>query len=227
MKRNKVMVSAAIVGLLFAGISAEAGFGIKVPAVSGGGGGDISGLKSNLTKMTGDVTKQCSLARSLFKESYAELALALDLKEESNKLRSEAKSLKSGNTSVSDLKKKKVISQETEALIQKKLKEVKDPTPEQKKHFWNAVNLLTKGLATETAQIHIAVQLGEKAKEITEKASGLDKAAAVAVAKPALDLALIVPADVKQATAVLATLTKYASERGLKAPTGDKADDLI
>ena len=227
MKRNKMMTGVTVASLLLAGISAEAKFGIKVPKASSGGGGDISGLKADIEKMTGESLKQCSAARALFKESYAELSDALGLKEEAIKLRAEAKELTQGNASASELKKQVVISPETEALVQQKMDEVAEPTPEQRAHFWSAVGLLTEGLAVETAQIHVAIQLGEMAKEITEKASGLDKAGAIAVAKPALDLALMVPGDVKQATATLAKLTNYAAARGMKAPSAEKADDAI
>ena len=225
MKKNKMMIGATVASLLLMGISTEAKFGIKIPKASSGG--DISGLKVDLEKMTGDVTKQCSAARALFKESYAELAEALGLKNEAIKLRREAEELKQGNTSVSELKKQKVITKELKAEIQKKLDAVEDATPEQRRHFWAAVGLLADGLATESAQITVAVKLGEMAKEITEKASGLDKAAAIAVAKPALDLALMVPGDVKEATATLAKLSNYAAARNMKKPSDKDADDAI
>lgn len=226
MKRNKMMIGATVASLLLAGISAEAKFGVKIPKAPAGGG-DISGLKADLEKISADVVKECAGARALYKESYAELCEALGLKEEAIKLRSEADALKSGNTSVSDLKKQKVISEETVKTIDEKMEAVGEVTPEQRKHFWASISLLTDGLATETAQITVAVKLGEMAKEITEKASGLDKAAAVAVAKPALDLALLVPGDVKEATSVLAKLTNYAAARNMKKPSEKDADNAI
>ena len=227
MKRNKIVIGATVATLLLAGVSAEAKFGVKIPKAPAGGGGDISGLKADLEKMTSSAVKEVAIARALFKESYAELQDALGLKDEANEKRAEAKELRSGNVSVSELRKQVVISDEDKALVKQKMDEVADPTPEQRAHFWAGVGFLTDGLAAETAQIHVAVKLGELAKEIAEKASGLDKAAAVAVAKPALDLALMIPGDVKQATATLAELTKYAAARNMKAPSEKKADDAI
>lgn len=229
MKRNKMMIGTTVVGLLLAGVSVEAKFGVKIPKApsGGGGGGDISGLKADLEKKTADVVKECAGARALYKESYAELCEALGLKEEAIKFRSEADALKSGNTSVSDLKKQKVISEGTKKAIDEKMDAVGEVTPEQQKHFWASIGLLTEGLSAETAQVEVAAKLGEMAKEITEKASGLDKAAAVAVAEPALDLAMLVPGDVKEVTSVLTKFTKYATTKNIKKPSKKDADNAI
>ena len=228
MKKNRIILSVFVVSVLFLGTSAEAKFGLKVPkAPAANAGEDISGLKANLEETTKNTLKTCFDARALFKESYAELALALGLKDLSNQLRSEAKELKAGNLSTSDLKKEKFISEETNNLIQKKLDSIEELTPEQKTHFWEAVNLLGQGVAMEAAQVQTAIKLGEMAEEITEKASGLEKAGAVAVAKPALDLAMLVPGDLKSATETLNKLKKYATAKNMKIPSAKDADDAI
>jgi hypothetical protein len=227
---NKVVVAGVVmVAVVFGGISAEAKFGVKLPgaAAPSSGGGDISALKEDLKKQNAAVSSECSAARASFKLSYAELALALGMKDEASKLKAEADALKSGNTSISDLKKNPIISEKIEAEVQKKLDVSGEMTPEQKEHFWNAVGHLTDGLAVETAQVAVAVKLGEMAKKIAEEASGMDKAAAAPLAADALALAAVVPGDVKAATATLARLRDYAAAKGMKAPSSEKADEMI
>ena len=227
MKRTRMMIGVAVASFFLAGVSADAKFGVKIPKAPASGGGDISGLKADLESMTSSTIKDVVKARILFKESYAELAEALGLKEEAIKLKSEADALKDGNTSASDLKKQVVISEESKAKIKEKLNALKEVTPKQRKLFWNAVGTLTDGIAMESAQIATAVKLGEMAKEIAEKASGLDKAAAAAVAKPALELASLVPGDVKAATTTLSMLTNYAKARQMQKPSEEDADNQI
>ena len=226
MKKNKMMVGATVASLLLMGISAEAKFGIKIPKASSGGG-DISGLKADLEGDLSAAILDCKGARLSFIKAQEDMLNALGLKEKCQTKMSEMKSLMEGNTSASDLKKASVISEEINAEIAAGTKVVGELSLEQKVEFSKGTGYFVWGMALEAKQVHVAVKLGEMAKEITEKASGLDKAAAAAVAMPALEIASMIPGDIKEATSTMGLIVDFCKKQNIKIPNPKTVDDLI
>ena len=195
---------------------------IKVPAVAGGGesasGMDITQMKADLESKTAESVKQCSAARVAFVDAQLLLCEALGLKADQATKLAEAKTLAEGNASAGDLKKAQVISQAANEAIKKASAEAGEMAPDAKQKYAEGISKFASGLTMETAQIAVIAELAKTAQDIAQNASGLEKAGAIAAGKPALALAAMVPADVKEATGTLGSIISVAKKQNIAVP---------
>jgi len=225
-KVNGLVVVAMAVVFCCAGV-AQAFPKVGLPKVGGAaaGGTDIKQMKADLKGKTADSLKQCSVARLEFIGAQGLLLEALGLKAEYATKLAEAKTLAEGNASASDLKKAQMISKEANEAIKAKSAEAGELSPAAKEKFAEGLTQFSKGVAIETAQVAVIAGLVTAAQDIAKNASGLQKAGAIAAGKPALDLAAMIPGDVKEATSTLGAIISVAKKQNIKVPKD--ATDLL
>jgi hypothetical protein len=188
------------------------------PAAAGGSTMDIKQMKADLETKTATSLKECARARLEFVASQELLMEALGLKAEFATKLAEAKTLSEGNSSVADQKKAQVITQEANEKIAKTLAEAKELSPESKQKYKEGVVKFASGVSAETSQIAVITELASTAQSIAQNAPVLEKAGAIAAGKPALDLAAMIPGDVKQAMGTLGTLVSFAKKQQIEVP---------
>jgi len=224
MQANKWVVLGATVALscvLATQSNAQlGGLGKKKGNAVGGGGGDVSGY----SKSVDEAVQKGLTARVLYFSAQEKLAEALGIKTESFKKAreaSEAGKSASSSTAMADMKKTQV-SDEAKKEMAAALAESKELSAEAKEKFKKGAGEFFKGVIAESELVAQVTDLVNQGNSLAQSASPLEKAKVLGLVKPVADLASILPGDVKEGTATVSALLKFAQKQNVEIPGADE-----
>ena len=197
----------------------------KKPAAGGGGGAAVD--KDAFGKSADDAAGSVLVARRTFTDAKAILADAVGLKINAFRDASEASRLKEGSTSSADkvtaLNDSRKTTEEADKQLTAAMEKSTELSAESKVKFAEGAGKFIEGVLLEKEQIATIQKLVEQGKSLVQSASPRDKPKVLGLVKPVTSLASIVPGDVKEGTATLGAILKFAKNQKIPIPNSDKA----
>jgi len=192
------------------------GFGKKKGDSGGGGGGDVSGY----SKSVDEAVQKGLTARVLYFSAQAKLAEALGIKSDSYVKAAEATEAVKGASSSKAMAemKKTQVSDEAKKEMAAALAESKELSAESKKKFAEGGGRFLQGVLAESELVTQVAGLVNQGNSLAQSASPLEKAKVLGLVKPVADLASILPGDVKEGTATVSALLKFAQKQNVDIP---------
>jgi hypothetical protein len=187
---------------------------------SGGGGGDVSGYG----KKVDEAVQSGLTARALYYSAQDKLAEALGIKTDAFKKAREATEAQKGVSSskaMAELKKQNIS--EGAKLINGELNaESKELSADAQKKFAEGGGEFIKGVIAESELVTQVTALVNEGNSLAQSASPLEKAKVLGLVKPVADLASILPGDVKEGTATVSAMLKFAQKHKVEIPGADE-----
>ncbi len=168
-------------------------------------------------------------ARLAFLDSQTKLMEALGLKTDSLAKASEALRAKEGASSkpgdkVAAMKDSAKVTAEANKQFDEALAKSEGISDESKVKFAKGAGKFIEGVLLEKEQIEMVQKLAEQAKALTASANMMEKAKLLGMVKPATELALMVPGDVKEGFTTLGKIMKFAKKNNItEIPNAEKA----
>ncbi|MHC5065850.1 MAG: hypothetical protein ACYTG5_17945 [Planctomycetota bacterium] len=152
---------------------------------------------------------EVATARALFIRGQLSFAKALKIKTKRLEKLRESKSLRDGATSISDLKKDNKMSRDLQRDIDEVLKAGVELKGESRKHASEGVRYLAKGVMAEKALIGVV-------KTLVQNSSAFEM-------PQVLQLAKMVPGDIKKGLTTLSSAIRLLRTNGIKVPSNSTA----
>lgn len=220
-----VMAVAGLCSISYAGWKDK----LKAPAPAGDSAVDVKGMKTKLDKSVLEI----GLARKLLLDAQVELASALDIKEEVDKILSAKNISVSGGVvdqakNVGDIENQIKVSEELSAKINAAAENAGPLSDKGKKHFKKGQAAFGKGLVAEGAQVAIIVALASEISNQASQAKSNPMAAGklAAMAAPAAKLASLLPGDVNAGIKTYGLIKKIGKDNNIKVEEID-TDSLL
>jgi hypothetical protein len=229
MKLAKILTVVSLVGLA-AAPAAQAQFGnlLKKDGAAAGVAVSSADFSSLLEATTGNVLA----ARIQFLDAQAELSSALGLNTESLVKASEALRAVEGASSNPGAKVKalKDSSKKTEGAKKEfsaALAKSDSLSAESKEKFAKGTVKFLQGVMMEKEQIDAVMKLVEQGKALSSSAGMTEKVKVLGMIKPAIELASLVPGDVKEGLTTFRQITSFAKGQSIPVPTSGEATDKL
>lgn len=192
---------------------------------SGGGGGDVSGYG----KKVDEAVQKGLTARACYFSAQDKLAEALGVKTDAFKKAREAIEAKKGASSADVMAemKKQNVSAEAKQMNDALNAESKELSAEAKKKFAEGGGEFIKGVIAESELVTQVTGLVNEGNSLAQSASPLEKAKVLGLVKPVADLASILPGDVKEGTATISALLKFAQKQNVEIPGAAEIKDKL
>ena len=187
---------------------------------SGGGGGDVSGY----SKSVDEAVQKGLTARALYFSAQGKLAEALGIKTDAFDKASQACQALEGSTSAKKMDglKKIEVADGSKQINDALNAESKELSADAKKKFADGGGKFIQGVIAESELVTQVTGLVNQGNSLAQSAGPLEKVKVLGLVKPVTDLVSILPGDVKEGTATVSALLKFAQKQNVEIPGADE-----
>lgn len=189
-----------------------------------------AGALDEFAKALDATSSQVLLARIAFVEAETKMMEALGLKTDALIKQREALEATKGASSserVAVMKDSTKSSEEAQKVSTERMAKSEVLSAESKARFLEGAIKFIEAIALERTQLEGLKKLSEHRKQLIAAPTAMEKIKAAVAAKPAADLMLMVPGDLKLAGSTLGKILEFATKQGIQIPNAEQATQLL